>query len=414
MRTCPPSPVIVRGDGALLFDEEGRSYLDAISSWWVNLHGHAPPTLVKTLAEQASRFSQLLFADFTHEPAVELAERLLRLIPGGHAKVFFSDDGSTAVEAALKMALQYFVNRGEDRTTIVALDGAYHGDTFGAMSVSGRSGFTEPYRKLLFNVEHLPFPSDPEREHEALHRLEEILATRSPAAFIYEPLVQGAAGMRMYREEFLDQALRLCTNAGVLTIADEVMTGFGRTGPLFASELPDTKPDIVCLSKGITGGLLPLGVTSCRQQVFDAFLAQERSKMFFHGHSFTGNALSCAVAVANVDLLLDPACTAARARIRAQHTTFLDTLRSTHDFVENPRVRGTILAFDIKNAEGTSYFNTLRDRLAQGFMSRGVLLRPLGNVIYVLPPYCITETQLETVYRVIHEVLEEVTGSTPA
>ncbi|UFH54591.1 adenosylmethionine--8-amino-7-oxononanoate transaminase [Spirosoma sp. KNUC1025] len=402
MQTAPLPIPIARAEGSVLYGTDGREYLDMISSWWVNLHGHAHPHIAERVSEQLRTLEHVIFADFTHQPAVELAERLLTILPQNQAKVFYSDNGSTAVEVALKMAFQYWHNLGRPRRKVVALENAYHGDTFGAMAVGGRSAFTAPFAPFLFDVDYLPVPTTG-TESNVLERAEALL-TDEVAAFIVEPLVQGAGGMNMYEPETLDKLFQLARRNGSLIIADEVMTGFGRTGQLFASDYLVEKPDLMCLSKGITGGTMALGVTACTQTIYDAFLSTDKHKTLFHGHSFTANPLACAAALASMDLLLRPETQASIQRIAKNHADFAKHLASK-DTVENIRQRGTLLAFDLVAGEQTSYFNTIRDIAYNFLLDRGVLMRPLGNVLYLMPPYCTTNEQLAYTYSQVNELL---------
>lgn len=405
MQTAPLPVPIVRGEGTILYDANGKTYIDAISSWWVNLHGHAHPYIAQRVSAQLNTLEHVIFADFTHEPAVELAERLLPILPRNQAKVFYSDNGSTAVEVALKMAFQYWHNLGKPRQKVIAFHDAYHGDTFGAMAVGGRSPFTAPFVPFLFDVEYLPTPV-PGREAEVL-TLAQTLFTDEVAAFIAEPLVQGAGGMNMYEPAVLDDLIRLAHQSGTLVIADEVMTGFGRTGKLFASHYLQEQPDLMCLSKGLTGGTMALGVTTCSQAIYDAFLSDSKFKTLFHGHSFTANPVACASALASMDLLLSAETQASIQRIASQHAAFAERLR-TYPNVNQVRQRGTLLAFDLVANGETSYFNTIRDRAYQFLLQRGVLMRPLGNVLYLMPPYSTTNAQLATVYGHIEALLAEL------
>ncbi len=405
MQTAPLPIPIVRGTGSLLYDADGNEYIDAISSWWVNLHGHAHPYIADRVAAQLKTLEHVIFAGFTHQPAVELAERVLAILPKNQAKVFYSDNGSTAVEVALKMAFQYWHNLGKPRQKVIAFDDAYHGDTFGAMAVGGRSAFTAPFVPFLFDVEYLPTPVAG-REDEVL-ALAETLFTEDVAAFIAEPLVQGAGGMNMYEPAVLDKLIQLARQSGTLVIADEVMTGFGRTGKLFASHYLQEQPDLMCLSKGLTGGTMALGVTTCTQAIYDAFLSTDKFKTLFHGHSFTANPLACTASLASMDLLLSDETQASIQRIAASHTAFAERLR-LNPAVSQVRQRGTLLAFDLVDSGGTSYFSTIRDRAYDFLLQRGVLMRPLGNVLYLMPPYCTTDAQLATVYGHIDELLAEL------
>lgn len=402
MQTAPAPISIARGKGSILYGTDGREYLDMISSWWVNLHGHAHPYIAQRVAEQLQTLEHVIFADFTHEPAVELAERLLAILPQNQKRVFYSDNGSTAVEVALKMAFQYWHNLGLPRRKVVALENAYHGDTFGAMAVGGRSAFTAPFAPFLFDVDYLPTPI-PGEEADVLKRAE-ALFTDDTAAFIVEPLVQGAGGMVMYQPEILDKLIRLARQYGALIIADEVMTGFGRTGRLFASDHLTEKPDLMCLSKGLTGGTMALSITTCTQAIYEAFLSTDKHKTLFHGHSFTANPLACAASLASMDLLLSAETQQAIQRIVQKHSAFARQL-AAYSTVENIRQQGTLLAFDLRAGEQTSYFNSIRDAAYTFLLEQGILMRPLGNVLYLMPPYCTTNEQLDYTYSKIKELL---------
>lgn len=401
-----PAPVeIASARGAWLHAADGRRVLDAISSWWVTLHGHAEPAIAAAIAAQAHALEQVIFAGFTHAPAADLAAALAEVLPPGLARVFFSDNGSTAVEVGVKVALQAWHNRGRPRRLVAAFDGAYHGDTFGAMSVGGRGVFSAPFAGQLFDVARLP---DPSRDPEAtLAAFDALLAARGGdlAALVVEPLVLGAAGMRVYDAGVLRALAARCADAGVYLVADEVMTGFGRTGPLFACEGAGVAPDVVCLSKGLTGGFLPMGATAVRGALFDAFLSDDRRLTFFHGHSFTANPLGCAAALASLALLRRPECAAARARIAAAHGRHLAAL-AARPGVRVPRVLGTIAAFDLAAGGGAGYLAPVGRQLAEYALSQGVLLRPLGDACYVLPPYCTTDDELALVYGVVERFLD--------
>ncbi len=402
MKAWPEAIAIVRGEGVYLIDEDGNRYIDAMSSWWVNLHGHSHPYIAQKVSEQLLVLEHCIFAGFTHEPAVRLAERLLEILPQGMRKIFYSDNGSTAVEVAIKMSLQYWNNKGIKKKKLVALQNAYHGDTFGAMAVSGRSIFTEAFSDQLFDVDFIPFPGEGAGE-ESIAALESLLQKGETAAFIAEPLVQGSAGMCMYNPEVLEQYFRLCKKYNTLIIADEVMTGFGRTGPLFACDHIQTAPDMVCLSKGLTGGSMPLGITACTQDIFDAFYDDDRTKMLYHGHSFTANPTICAAALASLDLLLMDTCTENRARIIKEHAAFAESIR-TNPSVATIRQTGTIIAIELKT-DTPSYHSSLRDVMYRFFLDKKILIRPLGNIIYLLPPYCITNEELNYIYDCIREFL---------
>lgn len=401
-----PAPIgVVKGEGMYLIDEDGKRYMDAISSWWTCLHGHSHPYITEKIAEQAGTLEHVIFAGFTHEPAVKLAERLVQYLPENQERIFYSDNGSTAVEVGLKMAFQYWQNMGERKTKVIAFKDSYHGDTFGAMSVGSRSAFTEPFFPFLFDVEFIESPAKDAAKCKA--ELKELVGKGDIAALIYEPLVQGAGGMLMYSAELLDELLGICQRHEVLCIADEVMTGFYRTGEFFASNSCEQKPDIICLSKGLSGGVLAMGVTSCSARIYDAFLSDHfMSKTFFHGHSFTANPISCAAANASLDLLENPEVQARIRLIQQKHETYAASL-ATNSKVENVRVMGTILALDVKSDVVTGYGNAVRDEINTFFLEKGILLRPLGNTLYLLPPYCITEEQLTEIYLAIGEYLKE-------
>ncbi len=406
MKTAGPALPVASAKGAEITLEDGTVLLDAISSWWVNLHGHSHPYIAEKISEQLNNLEHVIFAGFTHEPAVQLAERLLAILPENQARAFYSDNGSTAVEVAIKMAFQYWQNRNQERTKIVAFKNAYHGDTFGAMSVSGRGAFTQPFFPYLFDVGFIDIP-DENHVEQSFNDLERLIQRGNLAAFIYEPLVQGAAGMQMYPAENLGRLQALCSKNEVLLIADEVMTGFGRTGKLFASEYMEIEPDIMCFSKGLTAGTLPMGLTTCNNKIYEVFLSDDKMKTFFHGHSFTANPVGCAAGLASLDLLLKQECHNRIDRIHQQHLAFSDELKETQ-IAENIRVQGTILAFDVKTDSASNYFNSIRDRLYDYFLAKGILLRPLGNVLYILPPFCITDQQLRSVYDAILSIEKDL------
>ena len=403
MKTAEAAIPIVKGEGTLLIDEKGNTYIDAISSWWVNLHGHSHPYIAEKVYAQMQKLEHVVFAGFTHNPAVELCDKLSKHLPSNQAKFFFSGDGSSAVEIALKMAVQYWKNKGENKTRFVALDGAYHGETFGAMSTGARSIFSAPFSDLLFECTHIPFPKD---EQAAIQNLKTEIDKGGIAAFIFEPLVQGAAGMRMYKANTLNKLMQICKEADVLCIADEVMTGFGRTGTTFAVNQTEAKPDLICLSKGLSGGTLPLSLTTCTNDIFDAFLGDDLQAAFLHGHSFTGNPIGCTAAIASLDLLEKKECQTAIKNIAKSHEIFAKRIKSI-EIIKDIRQTGTILAIELKS-DSSGYASSVRQKLYQDFLDQGVLLRPLGNVIYILPPYCIKEKELEKVYKVIESQLKKM------
>lgn len=397
-----PEIPIVRGEGALLFDEAGNSWIDAISSWWVNLHGHCNPFIAQRVKEQLDQLEHVLFSGYTHAPAIELAEQLKVLLPYMD-KVFYSDDGSTSVEVALKMAFQYWYNKGTARTKVIAFENAYHGDTFGSMSVGERNVFSNAFTPFLFDVVRIPVPVAG-REQESLEALKRNLNVDT-AAFIFEPLVLGAAGMIMYDAAVLDAMIGLCNDCGVVTIADEVMTGFGRTGTMFATDQCANRPAIICLSKGLTGGFMPLGATLCSAEIYSVYQTSDRRKTFFHGHSYTANPLACAAAIASLEYFRLHNVLPAIEKLEEQFLAAAMRYQQ-HPAVANARRKGGILAIELKTDEQTGYLNAVGENVASFFHERGVILRPLGNVIYVIPPYCITDAQLAKVLSVIDEFLE--------
>ena len=401
-----PLPVpIVKGWGSLLFAEDGSSYIDAISSWWVNLHGHAHPYIAEKIYQQALQLEQVIFAGFTHEPAVKLGERLLPILPGNFSKIFYSDNGSTATEVALKMSIQYWWNRDQkQRKKILAFTNAYHGDTFGAMSVSDRSVFTLAFHDLLFEVVFIDTPAQ-----NNIHELKAIIQKQGAdiAAFIYEPLVQGAGGMKMYAASLMNELLETVKQAGILCIADEIMTGFGRTAKLFASEYIDEKPDIICLSKGLTGGTMAMGITACTDKIYQAYVDDDAYKTFFHGHSFTANPLACAAALASLDLLQKESCLQKIQWITESNKGFVQQLETGQWNIRGLRILGTLIAFEIANGKD-EYLNSISSVITGMAMMQGVYIRPLGNTVYIMPPYCITEQELQKVYDVILDILNQL------
>jgi adenosylmethionine-8-amino-7-oxononanoate transaminase len=412
-QTAPDPIPITSAKGIRLYAEDGREFLDLISSWWVNLHGHAHPTIAAAIAKQAHTLEQVIFAGFTHRPAAQLAAELVQRLPAGLTRVFFSDDGSTAVEVALKMALQYWRNQGEaQRTRFLAFEGGYHGDTVGAMSVGRGSDFFSTYGSLLFEVGLLPYPQTWDgdadvvsKEQAALAVLDAYLAQHGEtlAGVIIEPLVQGAAGMRMCRPEFLQQLAAKLRAAGILLIFDEVMTGFGRTGAMFAAIKAQVMPDLICLSKGLTAGFLPMSVTVASEAIYAAFLGENFDRALIHGHSFTANPLGCAAALASLQVFEDEQTLAKLPQIEAWHRQGLAQLAG-HPAVQHVRVTGTIAAFDVVTTDA-GYTSAVGAKLKAFFHERGLLLRPLGNVVYLLPPYCVTQDELALAYQTIGEAL---------
>lgn len=399
---------IDRGKGAYIFDEDGNKYIDAVSSWWVNTHGHSNDYIADKIYEQLKTLEHVIFAGFTHPKAVELAERLLNHLPPGQRKIFYSDNGSTAVEVAVKIAVQYHNNTGNNNKKIIAFRDAYHGDTFGAMSVSGRSLFSAHFNNFLFDVEFIDTPVKG-KEQISFSQLKRIAEAGNVAAFIFEPLVLGAGGMIMYEPEILAKMISFCKEKNIITIADEVMTGFYRTGMFFATDYINEKPDIFCLSKGLTSGVMALGVTSCTQKIFDAFLSDNNDKTFYHGHSYTANPIACTAALAGMDLYESPDCISNVKRIEAKHTDFYNTIKG-HRSICDIRLTGTVIAIELKGKENTSYLNSLRNEIYNFFIRKGIVLRPLGNIIYILPPYCISNSDLDFIYECIGEFLDNQKG----
>lgn len=405
-KTAKNFPAIIKGKDALLWDENGKEYIDAIASWWVNPFGHSNTVIADAIYKQLTTLEHVLFGGFTHKPVVLLAEKLMEILPSNQKKIFYSDNGSTAVEVAIKVALQYNYNKGIKKTKIIAFDDAFHGDTFGAMAASGITFFTEAFEGSLLEVTRIPVPTKG-NEEKSLKRLTDLVVTNEYAAFIFEPLVQGAAGMVMYPAAILDQLISICNQNNVFTIADEVMTGFGKTGKTFASDYLQNKPDMMCLSKALTGGTIPMALTTFTQHIFDGFLDDDVNKALFHGHTFTANPTGCAAALASIELLQTSEMQDNIQRINKSHLAFENTIKN-HPKVKTTRVLGVIFALEIKTDNQESYYGTLRNKLYTFFIENGVILRPVGSIIYILPPYIITENQLQKVYQTIQNALEIV------
>lgn len=391
-------PLIEKAEGALLYPSGGPPLIDAISSWWVTTHGHGHPRIVQAIAEQAGKLDQIIFAGFTHEPAEQLARSLADMMPPSLTRVFFSDSGSTSVEVALKMALGFWKNRGEPRHRIVVMEHSYHGDTIGTMSVGARGVFNRAYEELLFDVATIPFPNEG-TEQRTLDALEDFCKNDHPAAFIVEPLILGAGGMLIYSPQVLAEMHAICIRHNVLFIADEVMTAWGRTGTLLACEQADIVPDILCLSKGLTGGSLPLAVTMAAEPLFEAHWSNDRANMFFHSSSYTANPVACAAANANLAIWRDEPVLERINQLAAMHEQFRRQLELNSKLAQTRRI-GTILAFDIK-VDDPGYTASVGRELASAARSSGVLLRPLGNTVYVMPPYCTSKAELATIYATI-------------
>ena len=398
-----PIPLVTHAEGALLHTADGRTVIDAISSWWVTTHGHCHPRIMAAVAEQAQKLDQLIFAGWTHEPAEQVAAGLTAIMPSELTRVFFSDSGSTSVEVALKMALGYWHAQGEARHRIVVMEHSYHGDTIGAMSVGARGVFNQPYAPLLFDVGRIPYPAAG-AEQDTLDALEALCREGDIAALILEPLILGSGGMLVYGPETLQAMREICTRYGVLFIADEVMTGWGRTGTLLACEQADVVPDILCLSKGLTGGSLPLAVTMATEAIFAAHWSTDRAKMFFHSSSYTANPLACAAAAANLAIWAEEPVRECIDDLARRQSAWLEKLGRFCHF-DKPRTLGTIAALDMRTMGTGGYMDSLAPELMAFFRSRDVLLRPLGNTIYVMPPYCITDGQLDEVWNAIGEAV---------
>lgn len=398
----PDHLAITKAEGVHLFDENGKSYIDGIASWYTCMYGHCNPYIIEKITAQLSKLDQVVFSGFTHEPAVEMSEALMGILPENQEKIFFSDNGSTSVDVAIKMALQFHFNQGERRSKIVAFEDAFHGDTFGAMSVSGLSVYNGAFEDFLLTIDRIDTPTK-ENFETVKKNFITLLETGEVAAFVFEPLVQGAAAMKMYSAELLDELISIAGNYNVLAIADEVMTGFGKTGKNFASEYLQNFPDIICLSKSLTGGVVPMALTTCSKKVYDAFLADEISKGFFHGHTYSANPLGCVAIKASVDLLTSEVMQDNIKRVSLQHQKFNERIKK-HPKVKSTRQLGVIFALDL-NIEMERYGN-LRDKLFSFFMENGVCLRPLGNTVYILAPYVITNQELERIYQIIEKSLD--------
>lgn len=400
-----PIPEIARAEGAALYQADGTRIIDAISSWWVQTHGHCHPKIVAAIQDQSAKLDQMIFAGWTHEPARQLAEGLSEFLPKSLEHIFFSDSGSTAVEVALKMALGYWHNRGQSRQKILVMEHSYHGDTIGAMSVGARGVFNQAYAPLLFDVGTISFP-EAGAEQETLDQLEAFCkdSENPPAALIVEPLILGAGGMKVYGPDILAQMAAICRAHDVLFIADEVMTGWGRTGTVFACEQAGVEPDILCMAKGLTGGVIPLAVTAATDAIYQAHFSEDRAQMFFHSSSFTANPIACAAANANLAIWRDEPVQDRINAIIASHRAFSDRLMRKSN-VSGLRQCGTILAFEIDDGAG-DYMSSLGPQLLGFFRDHNILLRPLGNTVYIMPPYCISREELASIYGVIEEAID--------
>jgi adenosylmethionine-8-amino-7-oxononanoate aminotransferase len=412
LKGSPDPSKVISGKGAYLTLEDGRKVLDCISSWWVNLHGHGNPVIAKAIYEQAQKLEHVIFAGFTHEPAEKLAEKITSKLPKNLNRVFYSDNGSTAIEVALKVSYQYWQNVGENRTTFICFDGAYHGDTLGAMSVGERGNFfADTFNDLMFDVEVIPFPEtwdgDIERatkEDAVIEKLEELLDVNPSkyAGIIMEPLIQGAGGMRMCSEEFIQKIHWVNRQFDVLLIFDEVMTGFGRTGDYFACLKAQVEPDIICLSKGITGGFTPLAATVCSDHIYNTFNTDNPLKTFWHAHSYTGNPIGCAAGLASWDLLVQN-----EERFKNLEPVHLKNMEKLahHPRLKNFRVKGTIAAVDIVNDEEDGYYNSIATYIKKECLDLGYLFRPLGNTFYLMPPYCVSNDEIDGMYAALEQLV---------
>ena len=406
--------VVTRAKGASLFDEKGMEILDLVSSWWTCIHGHSHPAIVAAIAEQAATMEHVMFAGFTHPPAARIAEAVAGALPGDLNRIFFSDNGSTAVEVALKLAYQYHRNRGQGgRNEFLAFEGGYHGDTLGAMSVGRGSGFFTLYEEMMCAVHSVPYAHGragdnaiEAREKEALSALEQALDMHGSkaAAIIVEPLMQGAGGFRFARPEFIRKASEMARAAGLLVIFDEVATGFGRTGTLFACEQVGIVPDIICLAKGLTAGALPLSVTVARDPVYEAFLSDSFDTALAHGHTFTANPIACAAALKSLELFAEEETLEKVAHIAGRHCAHLDAL-TEHPKASNPRALGSMLAFELTGSAG-HYKTQDGEALRDWYLNNGLNIRPLGPTVYLMPPYCISDAELDRAYSGLIEGLD--------
>ena len=399
----PNSLAIERAENCILYDFEGKQYIDGIASWYTCMYGHCNPYIIKKVQEQMTKLDQIVFSGFTHRPAVELSEALIEILPKGQNRIFFSDNGSTSVDIAIKMSLQYFHNKGVNKNKVICFEDAFHGDTFGAMSVSGLSVYNGAFEQYLLTVERIDVPTEKNKE-QVLSKFVELIKKEDICIFIYEPLVQGAAAMKMHKASLLDELLKIAKEHGVICIADEVMTGFGKTGTNFASDHIETKPDIICLSKSLTAGLVPMAITSCSEEIYLAFYDDQIKKGFFHGHTYSANPIACTAALSAIELLKTKEIQDNIKFINKSHNLFLEKLKGNNK-VKNLRCIGVIMAFEL-NMEMDRYGN-IRDRLFNFFMDRGVFIRPLGNTLYLLPPFTISEKQLAKLYDTLTLCIQE-------
>ena len=402
-KTHPVTLAIKKASNCTLEDYNGKTYIDAIASWYTCMYGHCNPKIISAVQKQMETLDQIIFSGFTHAPAIELSEALIEILPSNQRKLFFSDNGSTTIEIGIKMALQYHFNLGNKKDTLIAFDNGFHGDTFGAMSVSGLSVYNGPFEDFSLKVVRIPTPNKKNIDS-ILKELSNLTSIHNIAAFVYEPLVQGAAGMKMHCENGLNALIKYCNSNQIITIADEVMTGFGKTGKNFASDYMENKPEIMCLSKALTAGLLPMGITSCSEKIYSAFYSDDLSKGFFHGHTYSANPLACIAALSGIELLTSKEIQDQIKFISKSHLKFTEALK-IKAIVKEVRCKGVILALDL-NIEINRYGN-LRDELYRKFLELGVYLRPLGNTIYILPPYTISNKELKKVYQAIENVIDQ-------
>lgn len=395
---------ISKAKGVLLFDEDGNEYIDGISSWYTAMYGHCNDYIMEKVSTQLQSLDQVIFAGLTHEPAIQLSEHLIDILPDNQDKIFFSDNGSTANEIAIKMSLQYHYNKGIKKDTIIAFENGFHGDTFGAMSASGLSVYNGPFKEHLLKVERIATPNETNIEL-VLQKLNELIENNNVSCFIYEPLVQGANSMQMYKGEYLEQILEVCKVNNVICIADEVMTGFGKLGTNFASDFISVKPDIISLSKALTAGVVPMAVTSCTLDIYNAFLSESNDSAFFHAHTYTANPIACSAAIAAIELLQSKAIQTNIQSIINAHHKFGEKIK-THSKVESTRQAGVIFALDL-NIDMNRY-GSKRDEIQKSFMKKGIYLRPLGKTIYIVPAFVISEAHLLKIYSSIEAVLEEL------
>tara|TARA_B100001287_G_scaffold266254_1_gene260006 strand:- start:20123 stop:21388 length:1266 start_codon:yes stop_codon:yes gene_type:complete len=395
---------IVRGEGCYLFDENGNKYLDGFSSWWVNAHGHSNPYLAKKINEQMLQLEHVAFGGFTHPQAINLAERIIKITPDSLKKVFFSDNGSTAIEVALKMSIQYWNNLNKPKDRFIAFEGAYHGDTFGSMCLTARGGFNEPFERFMFDVDFIPFPNG-ENDKEVIQTFKNLVNKSNVSAFIFEPIVQGASGMNIYSEDILSELISIAKNSNIITIADEVFTGFGRTGKWLATDYLESNPDIICLSKALTGGFLPLGLTVVSKEIFDGFYSDEPKHTFLHGHSYTGSPLCCAAANASLDLMIKKDFWNHVTRISKRISMNIEKVK-TNKKIRAARSIGLVGAVEIDAGGESSYFNNSGKLIYKKLLEKGLILRPLGNVFGFVPPHCISETEIDWMFEQLLDVID--------